>query len=206
MSDLEDEYYFIAKAPERPELPFLKPDEATVNLNFNFEAAPLGQAPFKFTNAWGDKRRQLGVRTIVPPVMFCGNDLVIEDKLRLRLVHHGDIPDLHIYPSVYVDDTGRQHENYWFLTFADRFDCWDRDRSEYDRDEPPVLLGGLEYHQVYKYKFNADVMKERPLEQRLLFKLGGTLDAYIVAHSSILTKFFGSPGVNGAEYIKVSDY
>ena len=203
---LEDEYYFIGKAPERPELPFLKPDEATVDRNYNFEAAPLGQAPFKFTNAWADKRRKEGVSTIVPPIMFAGNDMVIDDAHRLRLVRHGDIPSLHIYPAIYVDEKGRNHENYWFLTFTDRFDCWDRKTSEFDQEGPPIRLGGYEFHQVYKYKFDVELMRRTPLERRLLFKLGGTLDGFIVAHASVLTKFFGAPGVNGTEYIRVSDY
>jgi hypothetical protein len=206
MSSLEDEYYFIRKAPDRPELPFLKADEATTSRNHNFEAAPLGQRPFKFTNAWREKRLKEGRKTIVPPVMFNGSDLLIEDKLRTRLVHHGDIPNLHIYPAIYVDDVDRLHENYWFLTFTDSFDCWDRETSVYEQDVEPVRLGGIEYHQIYRCRFNIDLMNRTPLERRLLFKLGGSIDGQVVAHKSVLLNFFGTPGANGAEYIKVSDY
>src|SRR5437868_5721115 len=140
MKVFEDEYYFVVKPAERPELPFLMPDESTVNRNYSFEAASLGQAPFKFTNAWEDKRRKDGVPTIVPPIMFAGNDMVIDDTLRMRLVRHGDIASLHMYPAIYVDDSGRQRENYWCLTFTDRFDCWDRDASDYDQEGPPIRL------------------------------------------------------------------
>ena len=49
-------------------------------------------------------------------------------------------------------------------------------------------------------------MRATPLEHRLLFKMGGSLDAYIVAHQSIIGKVFGPDAKSGAEYIKVSDY
>jgi hypothetical protein len=206
MNTLEDEYYFICKPKGRDDLPSLKPDEATAEINYDFEALPLGQKPLKFVNAWHDDCRRQGIKTLVPPVLFDGTNMVIDGKHRMRLVRHGDIPNLHIYPAIYVDDEDRWHEDYWYLTFTDRFDCWDRKLSDYEQDVPPVRLGGYEFHQIYKHVFDVELMKRTPLEQRLLFKLGGTLDAFIVAHTSILTKFFGPPGVNGADYIRVSDY
>ena len=204
MNSLEDEYFFICKNPDRPDLPFLKADEATVDRSYNVAAAPLGQAPFKFTNAWREKRRKEGLSTIVPPVMFNGSDLVIEDKHRMRLVQHGDIPNLHICPAIYIDDDDKPHENYWFLTFTDSLDCWDRNTSDFNRSGG-VLSGGQMYFNVRSYKFNADLMNRTPIEKRLLFKMGGSVDGQIVAHASVVLKFFGQPGVNGAEYIKVSD-
>lgn len=205
MSNLEDEYYFVCKPKERDDLPSLKPDESTAELNYDFEALPLGMKPLKFINAWRDDNRRQGIKTVVPPIMFDGTSLVVEDKLRRRLVQHGEMPNLHLYPSIYVDDNDKQHENYWFLTFTDRFDCWDRQHSYYNR-EGGVTSGGRKYWNVFTYRFDVDLMKRTPLEQRLLFKLGGSLDAYIVAHKSILLKFFGQPDTNGAEYIRVSDY
>lgn len=202
----EDEYYFISKPKSSPRLPSLMPDERTAQLNYDFEALPSWQRPLKFFNAWRDDCRKQGIKTLVPPVLFDGTDMVVDHKCRLRLVRYGDIPNLHIHPAVYVDDQDHQHENYWFLTFTDRFDCWDRKLSDYEHDVGPIRLGGYEFHQIYTHKFDRDLMKRTPLEKRLLFKLGGSIDAYIVAHASIITKFFGPPGINGAEYIKVSEY
>jgi len=206
MSNFENEYFFIRQPRDRDDLPSLKPDAKTATLNFRFEALPLGLRPLKFTNGWKAQNRKQGIRSITPDILFDGTNMVVSDKIRMRLVHHGDIPNLHVYPATYVDDDDKAHEDYWYLTFTDRFDCWDRSTSDYDQEGPPIELGGQEYHQVYEYKLDADLLQRTPLEQRLLFKLGGSLDAYIVAHASVLTKFFGAPGVNGAEYIRVSDY
>ena len=44
------------------------------------------------------------------------------------------------------------------------------------------------------------------LENEYFLKLGGSLIAYIVAHASILTTFFGTAGINGAAYERVADH
>lgn len=201
----ENEYYFIDKPKDREDLPFLQADKNTTNRNYNFEALPLGQAPLKFFNAWKEECKVKGIKTLVPGIMFNGTDLVVNDPIRERLLNY-DMPHLHIYPAIYVDDRDHWHEDRWFLTFTEEFDCWDRETSNYDQEGPPIRLGGFEYYQVYNHKFNAALMDKTPLKDRLLFKLGSTIDAYIVAHESILYKVFGSSPNNGAEYIKVSDY
>ena len=205
MRNFESEYVFVRRPPDRDELPSLKPDARTANLNFRFEALPLGQRPLKFTNGWREENLAQGIRSPTPAILFDGTNLVVEEKIRMRLVRHGHIPNLHIYPAIYVDDDKKAHENYWYLTFTERFDCWDRESSDYNR-EGGVTSGGVKYWNVFSYRFDEALMKRTPLEQRLLFKLGGSLDAYIVAHASVLTKFFGTPGVNGAEYVRVADY
>ena len=159
----------------------------------------------RFLNGWREKRLAQGIRTKAQDVLFQGTNLVVRDRVRERLLRYR-IPALHVHPSIYIDDQDEWHEDYWYLTFADRFDCWDRNASNYDKNDPPVNLGGVDYYQVYNHKFEPTLMKDTPLEQRLLFKLGGTLDADIVAHESILTAVFGSPGDNGAAYVRVSDY
>jgi len=201
----EDEYYFITKIKDDDRIPSLKPDLDTSNRNYDFEALPIGQAPLRFFNAWKNENLAGGIRSIAPDVLFDGTNLVVIDKIRERLLNY-EIPNFHIYPSIYIDDKDHWHEDRWYLTFTERFDCWDRNTSNYDKEGPPIRLGGFEYHQVYNYKFNEELMRKTPLEQRLLFKMGGTLDAYIVAHASILIKLFGAPGSNGAEYIRVADY
>lgn len=201
----ENEYFFICRPKESPQLPALKPDKNTEQRHFRFEALPLGQAPLKFYNSWKEENRAEGVRTITPDILFDGANLMVHDKIRERLLDI-ETPKLHIYPSIYVDDDDRWHEDFWYLTFTERFDCWDRRTSNYGQDGPPVRLGGFEYFQVYNYSFNSDLMKNTPLEQRLIFEMGGTLDPYVTVHESIIGKVFGSPGANGADYIRVSDY
>jgi hypothetical protein len=200
----EDEYYFIRKPLSSPHLPSLQPDQDTANRNYDFEVLPLGQAPLKFHNAWKEECRDKGIKTTVPDVMFDGTNLVVNNKIRERLFDL-DLPNLSIYPAIYVDDQDAWHEDRWYLTFPERFDCWDRETSDYEKDVPPVRLGGEEYHQIYSFKFNSRLMSKTPLKERLLFKLGGSIDAYVVSHLSVVKKLFGEPGKNGAEYVRATD-
>lgn len=201
----ENEYFFIRKPKGRPDLPYLNPDLDTSKRNYDFEALPLGQAPLRFYNENRQQNRIDGVTSMTPNILFEGFNLVVRDKIRERLLDL-DVPHVHLYPSIYIDNEERWNEDYWYLTFTREFDCWDRELSDYERSDPPVELGGAKYHQVYSYRFQPELMKRTPLEQRLLFKMGGSLDAFIVAHESIIGKVFGRPSENGADYIRVSDF
>jgi hypothetical protein len=200
----EDEYFFISKPMNSPKLPFLSPDEDTANRRFRFEALPLGQKPLVFYNENRAINLDKGITSLTTDILFDGFDMVVRDPIREKLIDY-DFPDLHIYPSIYIDDKEQWHEDYWYLTFTKEFDCWDRDKSDYNRSGG-VHSGGQVYYNVFTYVFNEPLMQKTPLEQRLLFKMGGSLDAYIVAHQSILLKVFGQGIKNGAEYVKVSDY
>ena len=201
----EHEYFFIQPPASNPRVPFLSPDQNTANRHYRFEALPLGQAPLTFQNENRAQNRLQGIKSVTTDVLFDGTDLVVRDKIRERLLDR-DIPRLHVYPAIYIDDGDKWHEDFWFLTFTERWDCWDRATSDYEQEAPPVRLGGVAYHQVYSYRFDRALMDSTPLAERLLFKLGGTLDAYVVAHESLLTEVFGAPGINGADYLRVSDY
>lgn len=199
----EDEYFFIRKPRNQPRLPYLNPDKTTAQRPFRTQAIPVGQPPLVFHNEDAAANRAKGVRSVVPDILFEGFNLVVRDGIRERLLNL-DVPALHVYPSVYIDDDERWHEDFWYLTFTTEFDCWDRATSDFDPD--PVTAGRFTYFNVFTYRFDQQVMQATPLAQRLLFKMGGALDAHIVAHESILTRIFGPHGSNGAEYVKVSDY
>jgi len=205
MSMYEDEYFFIRKPKDDDRLPSLKPDSDTMARNYDVEPLHVGQAPLRFHNAWREENLAKGIQSIAPEILFDGTNLVVGNKTRERLIDY-DFPNLQIYPAIYIDDKTRWQEDRWFLRFEREFDCWDRKTSEYDQEGPPVRLGGLEYHLVYKFVFDQELLDKTPLEQRLLFKLGGTIHPYIVAHQSVLLKVFGQDIKNGAEYMKVSDY
>lgn len=61
-----------------------------------------------------------------------------------------------MHPSVFIDDRGHWHEDYWFLIFPTQFDCWDREESDYE--EEPLELGGYLLHSVYTYRLNSDLL------------------------------------------------
>eukprot|EP01034_Spumella_vulgaris_P044089 gene44089-54789_t len=123
-----------------------KPDENTEDRRFRFEMQQPGSAPLVFHNTWKEENLRKGIRSLSPAVLFEGDDLVVSTAIRQSLLL-ADIPDLAMHPVVYIDDQGEWHEDYWFLTFTKWLDCWDRNASTYEQDDPPVRLGGFELYQ-----------------------------------------------------------
>ena len=205
MSKYDDQYYFIEK-PQEESLPSLTPDANTEVRHFRFERQPVGSPPLVFINGAAEYNRKRGLKSIgIPPgILFEGADLVVRSSIREALLQY-DVPNLHMHPAIYIHDDGKWYEDYWFLAFTAAFDCWDRSASVYDKENPPVQLGGLELERVYTYSLNERLLDEAPLEQRLLFKMGGTLDGYIVCHET-LAKHFRAGEATGAKLTLVSEY
>lgn len=204
MTHYNDDYFFIRKPKNNKLLPFLQPDLDTEGRRFRFEAQAAGYPPLVFFNAWKEQNLKQGVRSLSPAVLFEGDDLVVSTAIREALLQ-AEIPDLVMHRAIYIDDQEQRHENYWFLTFTKWLDCWDRCTSTYEQDDPPVRLGGFELHQIYEYSLNPDVLDQIPLQQRLLFKLGGSLDGFIVCHKS-LAALFKANGQSGAELTRITEY
>ena len=93
-----------------------------------------------FYNGWRDENKAQGISETISDILFSGTDALVHDSIYQQLVHLS-VPNLEFHPSIYIDDTGQWHEDYWYLTFTERFDCWDRDLSEFPKDIA-VSLGG----------------------------------------------------------------
>lgn len=202
MSNYDDEYYFIEKPKQTPELPSLVPDTNTEDLNFRFEAMPFNAPPLVFHNGWSDRRRRDNIKEVAADVLFEGANLMVRTKVREELLHL-NIPHLSMHPSVFVDKDGKWHEDYWYLCFTERFDCWDRNHSTFE--DEPLEMGGMKLFSVYTYALNRKLLDETPLRERLLFKMGGTQDGYVTCHESV-ARIFRRNGSSGATLSRISDY
>lgn len=164
----------------------------------------MGSAPLVFFNGASDYQRKLGIQMIkVPPqIVFEGSNLVVDDVIREALLGR-NFPNLHIHPAVYIHDDGKRYDNYWYLTFSRKFDCWDRKTSSYH--PRPISFGGEDTYEVVDYHLSDEVMDATPIEQRLLFKMGGTNAGSIVCHESIV-QFFGAGQASGADIVRIDKY
>jgi hypothetical protein len=200
MSIFKKDYYFVVRFDDDT-IPGLTPDEDTNEKPFTWEAIPLGGKPLIFHNGALDWQLEHDVTPMDPPpdVLFYGSNLVvcheIADKLR-----DWEIPNLAIQPAIYIDHKKKWHENYWFLTFTAKFDCWDKANSVY-RSKPmpetdPPIYG------VSKYSLNEQLLNATLLSKRLLFKMGGTMDGKVVAHQSIVELF----QVKGVDLVLVEEW
>ena len=142
--------------------------------------------PLDFFNDWKEENKQARIIAKSPDVVFAGSDLVIK-KIRDRLPTLS-IPNMCMQPATYVDDDQR-HEDYAHVTFTADFDCWDREKSDYKQEEPPIQANGVGLHLVYSYRLDEKLMQKTPSEARLLFKMGATLPRLIVCHISLISFF-----------------
>lgn len=206
MKKFEHQYYFLRKAKENESLPSLSPDNNTSDKNYDFEEFPVGTSPFFFFNAGKEynKKRNIPYMKKIPSILFNGTNLLVTSSMREALLEV-NIPHLHMHPSVYIHDDGQWHEDYWYMTFIERFDCWSREKSEYDNEDGPIELGGFELFEIYKFHFDESLLNSIPLSQRLLFKMGGAVNAFIVCHESILD-IFKSGNSGGIRFVRVEDY
>jgi hypothetical protein len=188
MPQYDDDYYLLLRNTDE-RLPYLQPTPDTAATNFRSEAIPFGAKPLMFVNGIADMQKEQGIEPLkkLPDVLFSGTDLVVDDSIRQKLLSV-DIPNLVLQPSIYIDEAERWHENYWYLTFTERFDCWDRDASDYAKDIP-IQLGGEEFFQVYSFRLNDALVRRTPMRDRTLFKMGGVNPAPVVAHRSLVSVF-----------------
>jgi len=199
MSQFDHEYFFVER-PNNECLPILSPDKDTVAKPFRYEKLPLGQKPLIFYNGLLEDCLKNGLMPIDPPpdVLFSVGDLVVREHIAKKL-DDLEIPNLAIQPAIYIDHKKKWHEDYWFLTFTKKFDCWDRKHSKYD---PEPAYGDPTTFDVYVYSLNAELLQKTPLQERLLFKMGGSMIAPIVVHESIAGLF----RMEGVDIVSVADF
>ncbi len=113
---------------------------------------------------------------------------MVDSKIREALISH-DIPNLQINPAVYIDDHDRMHKNYWFLTFTATFDCWERKTSAFI--DEPIDGGGMVLYHVDEFRLDEQLLEKKPLKERLLFKIGGAIDALVTVHEKLAPLFRG---------------
>lgn len=203
MNKFDQQYYFIDRA-DNDSLPDLTPDINTEDRAFRYERQEVGSPPLFFFNGAKDYQKKLGIPSIkvLPNIIFDGSNLVVRSSIREALLNY-DIPHLHMHPTVYIHDDGKWHEEYWYMTFTEQFDCWDRKNSTYEPE--PLEMGGFKLYSVYSYSLDEELLDKTPLEQRLLFKMGGTQDGMIVCHQKLL-RVFSVGQKSGAKFTTISDY
>jgi hypothetical protein len=203
VNDYDSQYYFISKPMNSQFLPSLTPDISTENRKFGYEKQPVSSPPLVFFNGAKEfnKKRNVEVLKVVPRVLFCGADLVVSSPIRKALLQF-DIPNLYMHPAIYINDD-KWYEDYWYMTFTDNFDCWDRINSTYKAKDVD-RLDETDYS-IYTYRLNKKLLDMTPLEQRLLFKMGADSNPSVVCHNS-LANLFCADEKFGTQLTLISEY
>ncbi len=200
MSTYDSQYYFIRFPSNKEGIPSLLADHNTVNRRFEYEQQDEGSPPLVFHNGMKNEYLAAGTSIAKPhDILFDGTNIVVTTDIHRELLTF-NTPDMYTHPTVYIHDDGEWYEDYWYITFEKRFDCWDRENSDYDPE--PDGFGDFIYYEVDQFSLNSELLDNTPLNQRLLFKMGGASDAFVTCHESIKHLFDN----DGTTLIAVNDW
>lgn len=202
MSNYNDDYFFIRRDEDNERLPFLQPDVDTGERRYVQYPPVPGSAPLIFTNGFKDEFMARGVKDEVADILFDGVNFIVCDAIREQLLEL-DIPHVRLHPAVYIDDLDNWHENYWYVSVTNEFDCWDRATSTFGKKS--IVIDGETLHNMFSYSLDTQAMDAKPLPERLLFQMGGTAVGLITCHRT-LAPIFRRNRTSGAVLQPITDY
>ena len=200
MPKFDNEYFFI-RLHDDDRLPRMTADMDTGARPFRTTRLPPGEKPLIFRNGLYETQRENRIKPMNPPpeILFHGYDIMVKSDVREALLPY-EIPNLSMYPAIYIDHKDVWHEGYWFLTFLKEFDCWDRQNSKYRKDREPIDED--DGYLVYRYSLNDELLENTPLAARRLFLMGKTSLPRVTVHRSIAHLFKRS----GADLVPLTEW
>lgn len=200
MNSFDREYYILKK--EDSDVPTrLEGFHETRERNYRKVPCAPDSPPLTFFNGARRDNRQHGIAALPEPraVMFDGKNLLVRKPIRDSLLERG-VSRLHAHPAWYVHDDKSLHDDYWYLGFSEKFDCWDRNLSDHESEDEE------EEAAVYTFILDAQLMARTPLNERLLFVMGGCYSPPLVCHESVLSLFLGQgQGRSGLQAISLPE-
>lgn len=201
-----DEEYYVTQDPSGEDHIFPEADEKTALRKYSFLKMPAGGPPLYFHNGYVDRDKRKGVVRPITDVLFVGSNLIVSNDIREKLITYPTF-GLQINSAVYVDDDGKFHESYWFLTFYDGIACLSKNKTKLHEveDEDDDVSGEVFNSSVDKYSLDEAVLDAIPEEERLLFKIPDVSLGYIFVHKKIVD-FFEANNFTGIRFFKVSKF
>ncbi|WP_199610817.1 imm11 family protein [Flocculibacter collagenilyticus] len=204
MSNYDDEYYIVLNDYNENTI-YLKPLKKTADRRYSYKKLTLGQEPLFFENGYKEEAIEKGISLPVTDVLMDGVTPVITTKLRDK-IKHIDFKVMQLYPSVYIDDMEKWHENYWCMNFWEEVDYWDKEKSKLSKtsrealelDPDEIIIS------IYKYVLDVEKLDKVPLAERLIFKMDRGM-GYIFIHQSI-ADILMAENPTGIKLVKVSDF
>lgn len=204
MTEFEKQYYFLKRA-KLESLPYPSAFHESNEREYWKSPLPPGSAPLAFHNGQKRDNRREGIQSLpVPPdVMFEHGNLIVRNHVRNALLER-KVTGLFMHPAWWVHDDKSLYEDYCYIGFLEKFDCWDRELSEHSGQEEDAAPTDTT-PSVWSYRLNARLLEQTPLNERLLFVMGGCFAGDLVCHESILPLFHGGEN-SGTRAILVADY
>ncbi|ELK8587305.1 TPA: hypothetical protein KDX64_000621 [Vibrio vulnificus] len=165
-----DHEYYIMSPDYDVEGYSVIPSDSTSLRRFHYRELVYGEPALRFSTKNG--------QTLDEDVemLFCTPSFIISEDL--KEVFDDGVYGGKLYPAI-INNT---KHSYFLINIYEALDCWDRNRSVYEHDDPDD-----EPH-VIKYSLNHVILDEIPESDRLVFKMGGDDLAPIVVHKTIKRK------------------
>ncbi|QYF95416.1 hypothetical protein KY495_09820 [Massilia sp. PAMC28688] len=183
MTKYNADYAFILKNIDVDGFPILKADTSTAKRFYQSDPLAAGSAPLIFSNGFQALFAKRGIKEKRADVLFDGATFIVRNHIRTALLAL-ELPTINLHPAVYTDGEGRRHADYWYVAFPGFIDCVDRAKSRY---MPPLYPDDT--LAMGAYSLDDAVLDKIPLQQRLLFRMGGTDDGLVVCHCSLFNHF-----------------
>ena len=167
-----DHYYIISQNFENSEHKVI-PTESTSLKRFHYREQIYGQQPLKFIT------HHATILNSKPQMFFCTPSIIISDSL--KCIFNGNIYGGKLYPSIVASKT-KTEEGYLLINIYKKLDCWNRDKSIFEQNDPDDLP------HVIKYHLDSDILDHISETERLIFKIGGDDLSPIIVHEKLKTK------------------
>ena len=165
-----DQEYYIISPDFDIEGYSVIPSDSTGLRRFHYRELVYGEPALRFSTKSG---QQLGEDIAM---LFCTPSFIISGDL--KEIFDDSVYGGKLYPAI-INDT---MHHYLLINIYDSLDCWDRERSVYEIDDPDDEPHGI------KYSLNSAILDEIPESKRLIFKMGGDDLAPVVVHKTIKKK------------------
>lgn len=127
-------------------------------------------------------------------VLFCEPTLLVSKSIKEVL--ENKIYGGQFYPALVETGDNNYHE-FFVVNLFEKLDCWDRNKSVFELDEDDGA-------RVYKYSLDSNVLDEIEVNDRQIFKIGGTDLSPVFVHEKAKEQL--SSMTNNLRFFPVLEY
>ena len=201
MSELQQEYYIPFRANTENKL-FINTDEKSSRRYYFHTKFNLADGPMVYLNDYKEENLKHGIKTPLPDI-FLDYGVMIIPKEFMVFLRKFDIYGLQLFPTIYIDDDDKWHENLWLVNFFKGINCIDKEKStiiykpERTRENAPL--------NVRKTVFDDSILRAIPEDQRLIFTMDNVDMLYLYCHQRVVD-YIRQQNYTDIIFVKASDY
>lgn len=201
MSELQQEYYIPFRANTKNKL-FINTDEKSSRRYYHYRKFNIVDGPMVYLNDYKEENLKLGIKIPLPDIFLDFGAMIIP-KAFMAFLRQFDIHGLQLFPTIYIDDDEKWHENLWLVNFFEGIDCIDKEKSKIDYD--PELWDEGDPLIVDDTIFDDSALRAIPEDQRLIFKMSNVDKPHLYCHQRV-GEYIREQNYTGIIFVKASDY